>query len=414
MFDAETFTKDLIPEALGKDVKEVVTIAVALGWKMHVTSNNAVSIVSYDERKRHHFAVGGRSTHNWNRIHRDVLKFAEPEKLLLADSLAGIKMPKNMLGGKEAARFASDLAAVMLPLVGDEGTFVDHRPEIAAAEAEEEQRKIAARQRREQREREAEQARQEARERASRIAQEAAQAARQAAAEEEQRTSFEEDHRAALVTKEEETPERHIVSEKPMVAKGGHNRAYESYTAIERLWSDGSKDWKCPECPYTSTKSRGSVPAHWSKVHSKGQGTREHPAMYEAEVPDARVYAPRQNRVDALAETIREMMKAGEKDPEVIARTALTWVHENSKHATPLAAEREELTPEDTLNRIRTLLDQGVYDQQQKRIDALEEHVLTAEAEAQQARQEAQQARETLRAFTELATEFAAGHTEAS
>jgi len=402
--DASTFTKDLIPEALGKEVKEVVTIAVALGWKMHVTSNNSVAIVSYDERKKHHFSVGGRSTHNFNRIHRDVLKFAEPEKLLLADSLAGIKMPRNVPGGKEAARFAADLAAVMLPLVGDEGTFVDHRPEIAQAEAEEEQRKIVARQRREQREREAEQARHEAQERARQIAQEAAQAARQAAAEED----------AALVTKEEESAERHIVSEKPMVAKGGEKRAYESYTAIERLWSDGTKDWKCPECDYTSSKSRGSVPAHWSKVHSSGSGTRPHPTFFEADVPDARVYAPRQTRVEALAQTIGEMMKTGETDPEVIARTALTWVHENSKHATPLAAEREELTPEDTLNRIRTLLDQGVYDQQQKRIEALEEHVLTAEAEAREARESAERARETLRAFTELATEFASGHPEAS
>jgi len=143
-------------------------------------------------------------------------------------------------------------------------------------------------------------------------------------------------------------------------------------------------------------------------------GLRERPATFASEVPEARQYAPRQSRIDALAEVIQALLDGGEKDAGSIAREALTWVHEQSKNRTEFAEEREPQSPEETLNRIRTLLDDGTMLAAQQRMASMEERLLAAEQKAQEAEaarqaadERAEQARSTLRTFMDLAREYA-------
>lgn len=150
---------------------------------------------------------------------------------------------------------------------------------------------------------------------------------------------------------------RHVVEVKKMLASAGKAGGYESEIALERLWSDGTTDYKCVKCDHTSEK-RLSIRSHWRKHINAGEVEAgiERDVVKGVEVPNAASYAPRAARVEALAEVLAGLLAGGDCGPEDIAKLALTWVHEQSRKGTRLSAEAEELEPEDMLQRIRTLL----------------------------------------------------------
>lgn len=200
----------------------------------------------------------------------------------------------------------------------------------------------------------------------------------------------------------EEKPPAHIVSEKPMLASAGSGRGYLSETTIERKWSDGSRDYKCSQCDETSPE-RLNISRHYANNHSRGKGRGPSPKTFHAEVPDAAAYRPNRYRVAALAAVIAELLEEGITDPEQIAQTALTWVHE--QHGSDLSTEAEPMTDSEVLARIRRLLDDGTMGKQERRITALENRLAAADAEAQHQRERAERARATLHALTDLVSE---------
>ncbi len=368
MFTDEDFDKSLLPTYLKKDVREVIEVAVMLGWKMHISGANSVTIIAPEERKKYHFSCTGRASNSITRIRKDVMRFADPQKLLLADSIAGIKDDSLL----------ADRAMALLPALGDEGTVVDHRAEEAAAAAE--------------------------------------RAARKAVPKPKPPTvptvAVSDGNQPSAVPQgvSPRNEERHIVSTRAMLAKASRGRGYTSETTLEREWSDGTKDYKCryQGCDYTS-ENRGSVPAHYAKSHSIGLADR--PVVFPAEVPEARQYAPRQTRIDALAGVINNMLRGNNHiEPHEIARTALTWVHEQSRSGSEHSEEREPKTAEEVLNRIKNLLDRGEtavrIGQMQQQLAELEVGLIEAEERAEQAEKRADQARSTLRAFMELARDL--------
>ena len=106
---------------------------------------------------------------------------------------------------------------------------------------------------------------------------------------------------------------------------------------------------------------------------------------------------------------IAGLIEEGVTDPHVIAREALTWVHEQSHHDTEHAAEREEMTPEETLARIRLLLDDGSYSRLHQMVDEQAQQIVALENRAEQAERKAAEAMDTLQAFRELAAELTDG-----
>lgn len=295
MYDHDTYDPSLLPPSMRKQDKDLVSLAAILGWKVHLTTNKSVTIISpVNERKKHHFGLAGRSSTNRTRIKKELIKYGDPERVVLAaDSLT--ETDPSILGA------IGSVLSSMTEVVDD-----TPKPE----------------------------------------------------------------ERSQDVNTEEPAPvepapvKRHIVDQRPMLASGGtrrsgKNSAYFSATTIERRWSDGSKDYTCAyeECDYSS-ENRMSPSRHYATTHSKDKAVEQR-ERFEADVPDraAYHYSPRDSRVAALAEVIAEMMRAGGRTPEQIARRALEWVHETSHGE--LSAEREPMTAEEKIARIRVLLDDG-------------------------------------------------------
>lgn len=314
IYDNENFQRSLVPSYLKAEIREIIETAVMFGWKMHVSSAHSVTLVSYDERKKFHFSRTNRASKSLNQIKRDIIKFGEPEKLLMADSILGMK-----------DRELAQMATTLLPALGDEGTVVDHRP---ALEKEAEEKKEAA-----------------------------LEYARDLTKKRPVSTGNSEPTAAAAVAEGEvaraaESP--YILTEKPMMAKARDGQAYASRVAIERHWSDGTVDYKCVDCDFTS-KDRLSIRGHRTRKDHQKRGI-ERAKVVQGDVPLAASYKPRKDRVEALAQAIADAMAAGATDPESIALEALMWVHEQSKKGTRYAAEFEPMSAEETLERIRSLI----------------------------------------------------------
>jgi hypothetical protein len=281
-----------------------------------------------------------------NRIRRDVVRLADPQKLKIAYEASDLfkRGPNRELAGLA-------MSVLPLPAPGEKGTVVDHRPDLEAEAERKRAEKDEANRRRIAARREAEAAK---------------------------RTLDEQDSKPQPEPESSDS-ERHIVTQKPMMAKSSAGKAYESKVAIERHWSDGSVDYKCVDCDYT-TPHRLSIRGHRGKAGHTRRGGRDAGAEFPATVPLAVTYKPRQSRVEALAEELAALVSEGTVDPAEIARTALMWVHEQSRKGSPLSAEREPMTAEETLNRIRLLLDsdkQAEVDQLQARVDEQDNELQT-------------------------------------
>jgi hypothetical protein len=221
---------------------------------------------------------------------------------------------------------------------------------------------------------------------------------------------------AAQVAKKAVTEERHIVSSHPYLShknKGSDTRpgkSYESQTIIERKWSDGVVDYVCKFGDY-SGDNPNSITSHWRKhtragevdvvgnwadagiplvddptytksAYSKAPFTREEPAVIEE-----KDYNPREDRVESLAEELLVAIKDGDMSDLQglaieLARRSLTWVHDQQGTGEP----REPETPEEILNKIRSLVDRGEY--ARMRQAALEAEEMADEAQARAERAE--------------------------
>lgn len=343
VFGQETYDRAVLPTWMKRDLRDVIDMAVALGWIIHISTADAVTITSPNERKKYHFSPSGRTSIPLTRVRKDLFKHGDPAKVETLERATKVAQQ----GDREKARQMVE----ELPYTGDPGTVVDHTAEDEKAREDEQRRRAEAQQKKE--------------------------------------TSVTEDK-----------PERTLVSKRPMIAKGGKSHGYESKTTIERHWSDGSIDYECAQgCGYTSDE-RTAVSRHVAGKHNKGKGTQPMPPRFAADVSGATRYKPRESRIAALAEVIERMMMTDTQDPKEIARTALTWVHEQTRDQTEHAIEAEPLTPEETLNKIRMLLDDGTMGEALKRIEDLETRAVAAEERASKAKAD-------LTAFVSLAQDLA-------
>lgn len=103
-----------------------------------------------------------------------------------------------------------------------------------------------------------------------------------------------------------------------------------------------------------------------------------------------------------------------------IAKAALTWVHEQSKQGTALAAEHEPMSAEDTLERIRALVTNS--DERlsfERKMEDLNREVTELRARLEQAEEyameqadRADKSQSTLDALRELVTEATVSEAE--
>lgn len=158
---------------------------------------------------------------------------------------------------------------------------------------------------------------------------------------------------------------RHITVERPWMAHKAPGRGggtlYPSKVTIERLWSDGTVDYRCAAdgCDYVNAYPR-SVSRHYGRTHS-AKGIREitNPVAvidptYTEKVTE-HAYTPTQRLLDALMAVLAESDGMNRLD---LATAILTWMHDRPdiEHIT-----REPVEPEGDaaiLYKIRMLVGQ--------------------------------------------------------
>jgi hypothetical protein len=199
-----------------------------------------------------------------------------------------------------------------------------------------------------------------------------------------------------------------LLSEEPMIAHSGQGKGYPSETTVERKWSDGSIDYQCAKCDFTSTLRHG-VRSHWQVHIREDEANRVHQDLIPKidTEPHEPIYKPRRWRVEALAQALKDLLQEGldwddiDSAAATLAQRALVWTHEQTGGS--MSEEREPMTAEEVLVRIRSLVDNGAYATQADRIMALESERVELTARVEEAERKAQQAEDTLEAFADLA-----------
>lgn len=205
-----------------------------------------------------------------------------------------------------------------------------------------------------------------------------------------------------------EPAERRLVSEQPWMAHSGTTKgtpkAYPTRNTIERTWSDGTKDYRCAYegCDYTHDRPKNVV-THFAAKHVR-HGDLDKQGRPDLLVDDpnfegtglTRKVRPRKSRIAALAGFLAGL-DLRNLTPEEIAERSLEFLADLSNSGSPDAQEREPLTPEQIITRIRSLVDSGRYVEQQ---DAIEERdgeiaALAEQAEALKAELAAERERRT-------------------
>lgn len=209
-----------------------------------------------------------------------------------------------------------------------------------------------------------------------------------------------------------EATKPHVVSVHPYLShknKGTDTRpgkSYESKSVLERTWSDGTKDYQCAFKDYDGP-TPAHITSHWRRHTNAGEvevvgnwytagaqlvedpSYTEHAYTRETSpaVIEATDYNPREDRVQALAAELLKALKENwqgqsmEELAEAVARSALTWVHDQQGNGVP----REPETAEELLAKIRDLVDRGEYAR-------MRQAALEAEQTADQALERAERA----------------------
>jgi guanyl-specific ribonuclease Sa len=174
-----------------------------------------------------------------------------------------------------------------------------------------------------------------------------------------------------------------LVSEKPWLARKNPSKEggvfYESAAVIERTWSDGTVDYRCPFGDFEGDNPR-SVSAHYRKHTMAGDGTpREEaaskviPGIDYTEPVNHREYQPTDRLVDALAEWMGSPDNF--TDARQLAIAFLTWAHDRPdiEH---VERDHAPLTDTDIIGRIRLLVGQPLVSE----VEALRARIAELEA----------------------------------
>lgn len=202
---------------------------------------------------------------------------------------------------------------------------------------------------------------------------------------------------------------RKIILRQPMISKGGSLGGYSSNIAVERHYDDGSINYKCVRCDFVGESPR-SMASHWGK-HVR-EDERNRGGHRGVDVPlEREAYQPTEERLNSLADSLENLLKVGIdwSDPTAAARQlayrALLW--ENDRRHRGESGLREPLSDTELLNKIRAMVDNGLYDALREEIADLKATVEVQEARVLAAEEEHQKTREKMLALRDLFNEEA-------
>jgi len=178
-----------------------------------------------------------------------------------------------------------------------------------------------------------------------------------------------------------------LVSEGPMISKSGTGTGYASDIATQREWSDGSITYHCTRCDMEGPAPR-SMASHWRKHVNEDERNRgDHFGV--TVTLETSGYTPTEERLASLADRIAAAIAEGidwnnlGEASKHLAYVALAW--ENARHTRGESGLREPLTDTELLNKIRGLVDNGLYQSQQEQIAALAQECATLRAQTEEA-----------------------------
>lgn len=191
-----------------------------------------------------------------------------------------------------------------------------------------------------------------------------------------------------------------VLSERAWLAKNGKEEGwrYESGAVIERRWSDGSLDYRCAldGCGYTSATPQ-TVAAHYrsSKDHPKVDGNRHQLRTEPYEVKHrgaAQRAAHLAAQIAAALEDIGKSLGSYDGWTELAVEVAEKIIADRDENRNVEESERGPLTPEQVLERIRVLVDNGQFVALREENDALNERVAELEVSVGECGQRAEDA----------------------
>lgn len=199
-----------------------------------------------------------------------------------------------------------------------------------------------------------------------------------------------------------------LMSEGPMISKSSVG-GYASNIATQRDWSDGSVTYHCVRCDFTGPKPL-SMASHWRKhVHEDERNRGNHEGV-RVDLP-ATAYTPTEERLASLADRIATAIAEGidwnnlNEAAKHLAYVALAW--ENSRHSRGESGLREPLTDTELLNKIRGIVDNGLYQSQQEQIANLAEQLVDTQAKFEAAQADAERLRSNAATLRDLLNEEA-------
>lgn len=161
-----------------------------------------------------------------------------------------------------------------------------------------------------------------------------------------------------------------------MRASGGE--VYESAAVIEQQWSDGSLSYRCSQCDFTSPIPR-TVASHYGGKHGRERPTR---SAQELSFIDPTVrWVPTERQRGRIARLATEIDGAKtELGADATATAIAEWIVQRRDEASAVTERDTTLTPDGIIDRIRRLVDGGVYADLMARITLLESEVSIAQA----------------------------------
>lgn len=202
-----------------------------------------------------------------------------------------------------------------------------------------------------------------------------------------------------------------VVSEKPWLARssgvpGGKGTKYESPFVLERLWSDGHVDYKCPTCDYSSDRPR-SVSSHASlrEDHPKGPQSKKQRRIPVKNYEASGEKHPNRAAVSRLATELLAALDGMENwhslSPEELARRVAERIYaERPERESP-----PDLTSEQIIERISFLVDGGRYFEMHQQVERAAAALREASERAETAERDVVRLREERRVLAEMLRE---------
>ena len=353
IYTRENFTADVIPDQFDQKTKNLIRMAIGVGWSLGITKRGHCTLKACPPNE--HITINLRSHRSaegpMKGLVKKVNKYANPI-LAISEEQSSTKEEEEAYIEQIAGRFAQTEASAA-------------RRNEAAEQERERQR-------------------------------------------EERRKAKEAEAAASSVQTE---PARVIAFEGPMIARRSQGHGYPSPTTWQVDYSDGTTVYRCrfDGCDYESDNRRGPgahYPTHGVPVPDQPPPMVTIPEHEPAYHKDG--YTPRVDRVRALAAVLKAAMEAGidwsdlGAAAETLAAEALEWAHQQSTESGLLSAEREPLTAEEMLTRIRNMLDNGEYLAQRAEIADLRTRMAEVEQREKHAVAEAEDLQGTLDTLREL------------